>query len=55
MFLLPDDSVDSIPKGSLVLANNEDANVQHMIDAGAKRISDIAEIDRPPFFTLLLK
>jgi 4-amino-4-deoxy-L-arabinose transferase-like glycosyltransferase len=55
VFLLPDDSVDSIPKGSLVLGNNEDVNVQHMIDAGAKRISNIAEIDRPPFFTLLLK
>jgi 4-amino-4-deoxy-L-arabinose transferase-like glycosyltransferase len=55
VFMLPDDSVDSIPKGSLVLGNNEDVNVQHMIDAGAKRISNIAEIDRPPFFTLLLK
>jgi len=55
VFLLPDDSVDAIPKGSLVLGNNEDANVQRMIDAGAKRISDVAELDRPSFFTLLLK
>lgn len=55
VFLLPDDSVDSIPKGSLVLGNNEDANVQRMIDAGAKRIADVPEIDRPPSFTLLLK
>ena len=55
VFLLETDSIDSIPKGSVVLGVGEDRNVQRLIEAGATKLADIEELDRPPVFTLLLK
>ena len=55
VFLLPDDSIDSIPKGSLVLGIGEDRNMRRMIDNGATKLADIDEYDRPPVFTVLQK
>lgn len=54
-FLQPDDSLDSVPKGSLVLGNIEDPHVKALLNAGSTRLADIPEFDRPSFFTLLLK
>ena len=54
-FLQPDDSLDSVPKGSLVLGNIEDPHVKALLDAGSIRLADIPEFDRPSFFTLLVK
>lgn len=54
-FLQPDDSLDFVPKGSLVLGNIEDPHVKALLDAGSTRLADIPEFDRPSFFTLLLK
>jgi len=55
VFLLETDSVDTIPKGSLVLGDLEDSHVKSMLDAGATKLADIPELDRPAFFTVLQK
>jgi 4-amino-4-deoxy-L-arabinose transferase-like glycosyltransferase len=53
VFMTEEDSIDSIPIGSVVLGIGEDRNIQRLIDAGATKITDIDEFDRPPVFTVL--
>lgn len=54
-FLMPDDPVESIPKGSLVLGNIEDPHVRMLLATGSTRLADIPEVDHPVFYTLLVK
>jgi len=55
VFLERFDPLEAIPKGSLILGNIEDPNVKALLSAGATRLADVDEFERPPFFTLLLK
>ena len=55
IFLKPDDPIDAVPEGSLVLGNIEDPNVRRLLAAGSTRLADIPEVDHPVFFTLLVK
>jgi 4-amino-4-deoxy-L-arabinose transferase-like glycosyltransferase len=54
-FLTEVESVDLIPKGALVLGNVEDPHVRTLLDAGATKLADVPELDRAPFFTVLLR
>lgn len=51
----PDDSIDSIPKGSLVLGNGEDPNMRRLVAEGATTLADVDEVNQAPVFRLLLK
>ncbi len=55
IFLQPDDPIAEVPKGSLVLGNIEDPHVKTLLDTGSTRLADVAEVDHPAFFTLLVK
>lgn len=55
IFLTPDDQPAAIPSGSLVLGNGEDPNVRALLAAGATSVAEIPEVDRPSFFTVLIK
>ena len=55
VFLKEDDSLDAVPKGSLVLGNLEDPHVKALVESGSTRLIDIPEVDHPAFFTLLVK
>jgi 4-amino-4-deoxy-L-arabinose transferase-like glycosyltransferase len=54
-FLKETDSLDSVPKGSLVLGNLEDPHMRALADAGSTTLADIPEVDHPPFFRLVMK
>jgi hypothetical protein len=54
-FLQEGESLDVVPKGSIVLGNGEDPHVKALLAAGSTTLVEIPELDRPSFFTLLLK
>lgn len=52
VFLRPDQELHAVPKGSLILANTEDPHVTLYLGAVSRRIADIPEVGRPPYFTI---
>ncbi len=55
VFLTQDDDVRMIPPGSLLLGNLEDPQLKMLLNEGAERIVDIPELDRQPFFTIIVR
>ena len=49
------DPLAVVPKGSVMFANVEDPNVRRLIADGAVRIADIPEVDRDPFYTIIVR
>jgi 4-amino-4-deoxy-L-arabinose transferase-like glycosyltransferase len=55
IFLEEGESLDVVPKGSIVLGNGEDPHVKALLASGSTPLVEIPELDHPSFFTLLLK
>jgi 4-amino-4-deoxy-L-arabinose transferase-like glycosyltransferase len=53
IFLTPQDDLHATEKGSLILANIEDPHVSLYLSAVSRRLADIPEVERPPFFTII--
>jgi 4-amino-4-deoxy-L-arabinose transferase-like glycosyltransferase len=49
------DPLTAVPEGSLMFANVEDPNVRRLLADGAERIADIPEVDRAPFYTIVVR
>ena len=49
------DPLAVVPKGSVMLANVEDPNVRRLLADGGERIADIPEVDRDPFYTIVVR
>jgi hypothetical protein len=52
-FLVPDDDLQALPRGSLLLGAISDPYMQRLIETGAETIATIPEIDRESFFTIV--
>jgi hypothetical protein len=42
----------NVPKGSLILGNTEDPHITLYLASVSRRVADIPEVDRPPYFTI---
>lgn len=54
-FVPQDDDLSATPEGSLILGNLEDPQVARLLGGTAQPLAVIPEIDRDPFFTILLR
>jgi 4-amino-4-deoxy-L-arabinose transferase-like glycosyltransferase len=52
-FFVPDDDVNAVPAGSLILGNRADPILRRMLDDSARRLADVPEINQEPFFTII--
>ena len=55
VILAPNDSMDSLPSGTVVLANAESPEVSKLLRGSMIMLAEIPELDRPPFFSVLLR
>jgi 4-amino-4-deoxy-L-arabinose transferase-like glycosyltransferase len=55
VFLNGNDDIRAIPRGSVVLDNIEDPNLQLLLGSGSQRIADIPEADREAFMTIVVR
>jgi 4-amino-4-deoxy-L-arabinose transferase-like glycosyltransferase len=52
---IPADPLAVAPKGSVMFANVEDPNVRRLLADGGERLADIPEVDRAPFYTIIVR
>jgi len=55
IFLKENESLDVVPRGSILLGNGEDPHVKALLASGSTTLVEVPELDHPSFFTLLLK
>jgi hypothetical protein len=54
-FFVPDDDLQGVPPGSLILGNIVDPHLTRLLQGSARRIADIPEINREPYFTVVVR
>jgi hypothetical protein len=55
VFMAPDADVRTIPSGSVVLDNIDNADLAKLLGAGSTRLADIPEADREAFMTIVIR
>lgn len=54
-FFVPDDDLNAVPPGSLILGNIVDPHLTRLLQGSARRITDIPEINHEPYFTIVVR